>query len=166
MSTVETDEDTTLKHTEVADQDAAQVGAYLRVKRYDPDKSSYGPRLTKAEWNNFQPLLTQLHNRGLPRHKVIEIARDQHGFRGKYAALHKRFKEWGLTTTRDNEWTAISTTTSKIDASDDSSHIVNLSKQLADVYCQPDNDEAGLHRETSARGDFSRPAKTIPLPDS
>lgn len=69
----------------------------MRVVEYDPQRPRYGPRLTNEEWERFRPILTELDRLGLPRQEIVNRARDEHGFRGTYAALNTRFKAWGLT---------------------------------------------------------------------
>ena len=69
----------------------------IKLREYNPDKPGYGSRLTSQEWETWRPLLTQLHQQGLPRYEIIRVAADQHGFEGTYSALNTRFKAWGLT---------------------------------------------------------------------
>jgi len=75
----------------------------LKISRYEPNRPSYGPRLSKEEWEQYKPILVELESKGFPRHEIVRIAAAEHGFRGTYGALNTRFKQWGLTTPREDE---------------------------------------------------------------
>jgi len=75
----------------------------IKIREYRPEKPGYGQRLTLQEWERLRPVLTQLSQQGLSRHDVVRVAAEQHGFQGTYAALNRRFKDWGLTNPRSKD---------------------------------------------------------------
>jgi len=74
--------------------------ADIKIVQHNPHKPRYGPRLPKNEWNQLRPILESLRAKGKSLKETARRAKAEHGFRGTYPAMYRRFEKWGLTTPR------------------------------------------------------------------
>jgi len=64
-------------------------------KQYEPSVAPYAKRVTETEWEQHHDLLTNLHNRHIPRSKMLEELAI-HNFHPSMGQLVSQMMQWGL----------------------------------------------------------------------